>query len=85
MVANPPSSKSKEMGVMFIFDPLVKRYKKFFDESIIGDTMKVRAANQSIKKLLEKSMPVEKAILAMVCEHLPSPIQQQEHKLLALI
>ena len=74
IVLQPPTSKSKEMGIVFIFDPLVKQYKKFFDESIIGDTMKVRAANQSVKKLLEKTMPVEKAILSMVCEQLPAPV-----------
>jgi translation elongation factor EF-G len=69
----PPSNDSKEMFVQFIMDPLVERYKKFFNEDIIQNTALVREAHTKIKEKFSKLMPMEDGVLKMVCDHLPAP------------
>lgn len=74
----PPNNLSKEMFVQFIMDPLVERYKKFFNENVTSNTALVREAHAAIKTKFSKLMPMEDGVLRMVCDHLPAPCQAQK-------
>jgi NAD(P)H-hydrate repair Nnr-like enzyme with NAD(P)H-hydrate epimerase domain len=61
------------MVVQFIFAPLVQQYRKIYAPEILDDTTLMKKAGIEIKQAFSKTMPAEKAILAMVCSSLPAP------------
>ncbi len=61
------------MFVQFIMDPLVEKYKKFFNEEVMVSTAFIREAHDKIKSKFSKLMPMEDGVLRMVCDHLPGP------------
>jgi hypothetical protein len=73
------------MVVQFIFSPLVQQYRKIYSPEILDDTNLMKKAGVDIKQAFAKSMPADKAILAMVCGILPEPRKQQEHKITAIV
>lgn len=61
------------MFVQFVMDPLVKEYNKLFSNDMIANSVEYKDARNKIKALFSKWMPVEKGILSMVVQHIPSP------------
>ena len=61
------------MFVQFVMDPLVKEYNKHFSSEMVFNSAEYREARQKIKALFSKWMPMEKGILSMVVQHIPSP------------
>ena len=60
------------MFVQFVLEPLIGEYKKLFAGDM-SNTVVYKEARMKIKTLLSKWMPMEKGILGMVVQHLPSP------------
>jgi len=65
-------------------NPLVQEYRKAFTPEIVGDTIKMRAAHQTVRATLSKWMPVDKGLLSMAVDHLPSPLESQVNKVKVL-
>ena len=61
------------MFVQFVLDPVISEYRKHFLEADVSSASEVREARTKVKNQLSKWMPMEKGILGMVVQHLPSP------------
>jgi len=61
------------MFVQFVLDPLLAEYRKHFDIIDGSSAVEVKEARQKVKNQFTKWMPMEKGILGMVVQHLPSP------------
>lgn len=61
-------------------EPLVNEYKKYFTEDLVVNSVEFREAKTKIKNQLSKWMPVEKGVLSMVVQHLPSPNVAQRNR-----
>ena len=86
IVKNPPSNKSMEMFAQYVMAPLIAQYRKpeFFSENMLTDKEAERVAHTKIKAFLSKRMPLQKAVLAMVINKLPSPLEAQKFQIDAL-
>jgi hypothetical protein len=61
------------MFVQFVLDPVIGEYRKHFDIIDVSSAVEVREARAKVKAQLSKWTPMEKGILGMVVQHLPSP------------
>jgi hypothetical protein len=84
MLKQPPQIDSKEMFVQYVMQPLVLFYKKFFTESIQGQTNEIRKAHTQVKEAFANFLPLDKAIFSMVVEQIPSPIKSMPIKVNSL-
>jgi ribosome assembly protein 1 len=69
----PRHERHRPMFVQFVLEPLIQEYRKQLDVIDTSNTVELKEACQKIKALLSKWMPMEKGILGMVVQHLPSP------------
>ena len=65
------------MFAQFVLAPLIGMYRKpeFFSEEMPTDKQAELKAHSDIKTFFTKQMPLNKAVLAMVCKMLPAPPQ----------
>ena len=68
-----PTASSRPMFVQFVMDPLVKEYNKLFTGDMLTNSAEYKQARTKIKELFSKWMPMEKGVLAMIVQHIPSP------------
>ena len=61
------------MFVQFVLEPLIAEYRKHFATADTSSSVEVKEARSKVKAQLTKWMPMEKGILGMVVQHLPSP------------
>jgi hypothetical protein len=61
------------MFVQFVLEPLISEYRKHFANIDDSSAVEVKEARAKVKNQLSKWMPMEKGILGMVVQHLPSP------------
>ena len=77
----PKHDRHRPMFVQFVLDPLLGEYRKTFDAIDVSSAVEVKEARMKIKAQFTKWMPMEKGILGMVVQHLPSPLKSNEFKL----
>jgi hypothetical protein len=77
----PRHDRHRPMFVQFVLDPVMAEYRKHFDVIDTSSAVEVREARTKVKNQLSKWMPMEKGILGMVVQHLPSPPEGAENKL----
>lgn len=77
----PRHDRHRPMFVQFVLDPVMAEYRKHFDAIDSSSAVEVREARTKVKNQLSKWMPMEKGILGMVVQHLPSPPEGSENKL----
>jgi translation elongation factor EF-G len=65
----------QEMFVSLVMAPLVQQYRKFFDIDKLTNTAELKKCHLLVKEVLYKTMALEKALLMMVIENLPSPLE----------
>jgi hypothetical protein len=69
----PCHDRHRPMFVQFVLDPVIGEYRKHLQDADVSSATEVREARTKIKNQLCKWMPMEKGILGMVVQHLPSP------------
>jgi ribosome assembly protein 1 len=69
----PCHERHRPMFVQFVLDPVISEYRKHLQDADISSATEVREARTKVKNQLCKWMPMEKGILGMVVQHLPSP------------
>jgi ribosome assembly protein 1 len=77
----PKHDRHRPMFVQFVLEPLLAEYRKNFDVIDVSSAVEVKEARMKVKALFTKWMPMEKGILGMVVQHLPSPLRSNENKL----
>ena len=68
------------MFVQFVMEPLIAEYRKAFSGDMSNYT-EYKEARNKIKTLFSKWMPMEKGILGMVVQHIPSPLKAHKEKI----
>ena len=69
------------MFVSYVIAPLVEQYRKFFKLENVTNTVEMKKSHNQIREMMRKFMPMEVAILSMVIENLPSPLEGQKNKI----
>jgi ribosome assembly protein 1 len=69
----PRHDRHRPMFVQFVLEPLLAEYRKHFDVIDNSSAVEVKEARIKVKNQFTKWMPMEKGILGMVVQHLPSP------------
>ena len=77
----PCYEQHRPMFVQFVLEPLIAEYRKHFAPIDSSSAVEVKEARTKVKAQLTKWMPMEKGILGMVVQHIPSPATAQETKI----
>lgn len=73
VLRKPCHDRHRPMFVQFVLDPVIGEYRKNLQDADVSSATEVREARTKVKNQLCKWMPMEKGILGMVVQHLPSP------------